>query len=67
MINFQSLIATKASRIVTAAKGKSIIEFGSRRAHGPHASLLGARASYIAGCAGTSNILAGYKFGISVF
>jgi nicotinate phosphoribosyltransferase len=67
MMNFQSLIATKASRIVTAAKGKSIIEFGSRRAHGPQAALLAARASYIAGCIGTSNALAGYKLGIPVF
>lgn len=67
MMNFQSLIATKASRIVTAAKGKSIIEFGSRRAHGPQASLLAARASYIAGCIGTSNALAGYKLGIPIF
>jgi nicotinate phosphoribosyltransferase len=67
MINFQSLIATKASRIVTAAKGKSIIEFGSRRAHAPQAALLAARASYISGCAGTSNALAGYKFGIPIF
>jgi nicotinate phosphoribosyltransferase len=67
-INFQSLIATKASRIVTAAKRKSsIIEFGSRRAHGPQAGLLAARASYIGGCAGTSNALAGYKLGIPVF
>jgi nicotinate phosphoribosyltransferase len=67
MMNFQSLIATKTSRIVTAAKGKSIIEFGSRRAHGPQAALLAARASYIAGCIGTSNTLAGYKLGIPVF
>ncbi len=67
MMNFQSLIATKASRIVTAAKGKSIIEFGSRRAHGPQAALLAARASFVAGCVGTSNTLAGYKFGIPVF
>jgi nicotinate phosphoribosyltransferase len=67
MLNFQSLIATKASRIVTAAKGKSIIEFGSRRAHGPQAALLAARASYIAGCIGSSNALAGYKLGIPVF
>jgi len=66
MMNFQSLIATKASRIVTAAKGKSIIEFGSRRAHGPQAALLAARASYIAGCIGTSNALAGYKLGIPI-
>jgi nicotinate phosphoribosyltransferase len=67
MMNFQSLIASKASRIVTAAKGKSIVEFGSRRAHGPEAALLAARASYIAGCIGTSNALAGYKFGIPIF
>jgi nicotinate phosphoribosyltransferase len=67
MMNFQSLIATKASRIVTAAKGKSIIEFGSRRAHGPQAAFLAARASYIAGCIGTSNALAGYKLGIPIF
>jgi nicotinate phosphoribosyltransferase len=66
-INFQSLIATKASRIVTAAKGKPIIEFGSRRAHGPQAGLLAARASYIGGCVGTSNALAGYKLGIPLF
>jgi nicotinate phosphoribosyltransferase len=67
-INFQSLIATKASRIVTAAEGKSsIVEFGSRRAHGPQAGLLAARASYIGGCTGTSNTLAGYKLGIPVF
>ena len=67
MINFQSLIATKASRIVAAAKGKPIIEFGSRRAHGPQAALLAARASYIGGCMGTSNTLAGYKLGIPLF
>jgi|SRR5215831_7799271 len=52
MMNFQSLIATKASRIVTTVKEKSIIEFGSRRAHGRQAALLAARASYIAGCIG---------------
>jgi len=67
MINFQSLIASKASRIVTAAKGQPIIEFGSRRAHGPQAALLAARASYIGGCVGTSNALAGYKLGIPMF
>ena len=67
-INFQSLIATKASRIVSAAEGRSsIVEFGSRRAHGPQAGLLAARAAYIGGCAGTSNTLAGYKLGIPIF
>jgi nicotinate phosphoribosyltransferase len=67
IINFQSLIATKASRIVNAARGKPVIEFGSRRAHGPHAGVLAARASYIGGCSGTSNTLAGFKLGIPVF
>jgi nicotinate phosphoribosyltransferase len=67
MINFQSLIATKASRITSAAKGKPVIEFGSRRAHGPHAGFLAARAAYIGGCNGTSNTLAGYKLGIPVY
>jgi nicotinate phosphoribosyltransferase len=66
-INFQSLIATKASRIVSAARGKSVIEFGSRRAHGPQAGFLAARASFIGGCTGTSNMLAGLKLGIPVF
>ncbi len=66
-INFQSLIATKASRITAAAGNKQVIEFGFRRAHGPQAALLGARASYIGGCAGTSNTLAGYKMGIPIF
>jgi nicotinate phosphoribosyltransferase len=67
IINFESLIATKASRIVNAASGREIIEFGFRRAHGPQAALLAARASYIGGCAGTSNTLAGYKLGIPAF
>ena len=61
VINFQTLIASKASRIVEAAKGRSVIEFGSRRAHGPNAGILAARASIIGGCQGTSNTYAGYK------
>lgn len=67
VINFQSLIATKASRMTDIAGNKGIVEFGSRRAHGPQAGLLAARASYIGGCVGTSNTLAGYKFGIPTF
>src|SRR5918995_2659094 len=67
IINFQSLVATKASRIVSAASGRSVIEFGSRRAHGPQAGFLAARASFIGGCTGTSNMLAGHKLGIPVF
>ncbi|MEJ2635274.1 MAG: nicotinate phosphoribosyltransferase [Calditrichia bacterium] len=68
MINFQTLIASKAARVVHAAeldgKKRGVMEFGSRRAHGPEASALAARASYLAGCAGTSNVLAGQRYGI---
>jgi nicotinate phosphoribosyltransferase len=65
-ITFETLIATKAARIVHAADGKDVIEFGTRRAHTPEAGVLGARAAWIGGCAGTSNALAGYRFGIPV-
>jgi len=67
MINFQTLIASKASRVVEAAKGRDVVEFGSRRAHGPQAALLAARASYIGGCIGTSNLLGGYELGIPTY
>jgi len=67
MINFQTLIASKASRVVQTAKGRDVVEFGSRRAHGPQAALLAARASYIGGCVGTSNLLAGYELGIPTY
>jgi len=63
-LNHQSLIATKASRIVRAAQGRAIMEFGARRAQGADAALYGARAAYIAGCAGTSNVLADQAFSI---
>ncbi|HJJ28823.1 MAG TPA: nicotinate phosphoribosyltransferase [Methanocorpusculum sp.] len=53
-LNHQSLIATKASRVVRAAQGRAVLEFGSRRAQGPDAAVLGARAAYIGGCAGTA-------------
>ena len=66
-INFQTLIATKASRVVQSARGRGIVEFGGRRAHGPDAALLAARAAYIGGCIGTSNVLAGYLFGIPTY
>jgi nicotinate phosphoribosyltransferase len=69
--NFQTLIASKAARVVQAAqldgKKRGVMEFGSRRAHGPQASVLAARASYIAGCIGSSNVLAGQRFKIPVF
>ena len=66
MVAFQSMIATKAARTVEAAAGRDVVEFGTRRAHTPEAGVLGARAAYIGGCAGTSNALAGYRFGIPV-
>jgi nicotinate phosphoribosyltransferase len=66
-INLQTTIATKASRVVYAAKGRSVIEFGLRREHGTDAGMKVARASYIGGCNGTSNVLAGMVYGIPVF
>jgi nicotinate phosphoribosyltransferase len=66
IINHQSLIATKAARIVHAANGAPIMEFGLRRAQGPDAGTYGARAAVIAGCAGTSNVLCGELFGVPV-
>ena len=65
-INHQSLIATKANRIVRAAGGRSVVEFGSRRAQGYDAAVHGARAAFIGGCTGTACVLAGSKMGIPV-
>ncbi len=64
---FQTTIASKAVRCVTAAQGRSVVEFGSRRAHSPEAGVLAGRAAYLAGCSGTSNTQSGMKFGIPVF
>lgn len=64
IINHQSLIATKANRIVRAAKGRPIMEFGTRRAHGLGAAIHGARAAYIGGCAGTACTIADRDYGI---
>ena len=66
IINHQSLIATKASRVVHAANGDTVMEFGLRRAQGPDAGIYGARAAIIAGCIGTSNVFSGKKFGVPV-
>ncbi len=66
IINHQSLIATKASRVVWAAEGDGIMEFGLRRAQGPDAGIYGARAAMIGGCIGTSNVLAGQMFNVPV-
>lgn len=66
-INFQTMIASKAARVVTAAGSRGIVEFGTRRAHGTEAGLLAARAAFIGGCVGTSNVEAGHLFGIPTF
>ena len=66
IINHQSLIATKASRIVHAARNDGVMEFGLRRAQGPDAGIYGARAALIAGCLGTSNVLFGQMFDVPV-
>ncbi len=66
IVNHQSLIATKTARVVHAANGDGVLEFGLRRAQGPDAGLYGARAAIIAGCVGTSNVLAGRLFDVPV-
>lgn len=66
LLNFQSLIATKAARVCLAAQGDPVVEFGLRRAQGIDGALTASRAAYIGGCAGTSNVLAGKVFGIPV-
>lgn len=66
IVNHQSLIATKAARVVYAAQGDGVMEFGLRRAQGPDAGIYGARAAMIAGCIGTSNVLCGQMFGVPV-
>ena len=66
IINHQSLIATKTARVIHAAQGDGIMEFGLRRAQGPDAGIYGARAAMIAGCIGTSNVLAGQMFDVPV-
>lgn len=64
IINHQTMIATKANRIVRYSQGRTIMEFGSRRAHGPDAANLGARAAYISGVVGSANTLTDYAYGI---
>ena len=66
ILNHQTLIATKTAKVVYAAKGSAIAEFGLRRAQGPDAGIYGARAAIIAGCASTSNVLAGKMFDVPV-
>lgn len=66
VVGLETVLASKAARIVAAAAGRPVIDFGSRRAHGIDAALYGARAFYVAGVAATSNVLAGRRFGIPV-
>jgi nicotinate phosphoribosyltransferase len=65
-LNFSTLVATKAARVCQAAAGDDVIEFGLRRAQGPDGALTASRAAFVGGCAGTSNVLAGSRFGIPV-
>jgi nicotinate phosphoribosyltransferase len=66
-ISYQTMIASKAARVVTAAEGRQVVEFGARRGHGTEGSLLAARAAVIGGCEGTSNTLAGLLFEIRTY
>ncbi len=66
-IHLQSVIASKAARVVEVARGRMVVDFGARRAHGTDAALKVARASYLAGIAGTSNLLAAREYGIPAF
>jgi nicotinate phosphoribosyltransferase len=65
-INLQTMIASKASRVVSAAQGRGVYDFSLRRTHGPEAGIKVARSSYIAGCSGTSNVLAGKLYNIPI-
>lgn len=66
VINFETLVASKAARVVNAAAGRSVLEFGTRRAQGPEAGLRAARAAFLGGCVATSNVEAGRLYGIPV-
>jgi nicotinate phosphoribosyltransferase len=66
-VGFQSLIATKAARLVEVAGGRAVVDFGTRRAHSPQAGVLAGRAAYIGGCIGSSNTETGFRYGIPVF
>jgi len=67
LVHFQTVIASKAARMVLAAPGKQLVDFGLRRAHGAEAGLLAARASYLAGFSGTATVLANRDFGIPIY
>ncbi len=67
LLQYQTLIASKAARCLLAAPGKLLVDFGLRRAHGAEAGMLAARACYLAGFAGSSNVLAGMRYGLPIF
>ena len=66
-LSYETMIASKAARLTSAANGRNVVDFSARRAHGAGASLLAARASVIGGCNGTSNVLAGERYGIPTY
>jgi nicotinate phosphoribosyltransferase len=66
-LSYQTMIASKAARVATAARGRQVVDFGARRAHDSQASLLAARTAAIGGCVGTSNVLAGREFGMNTY
>ena len=66
-LSYQTMIASKAARVCTAAHGRDVVDFGARRAHGAESSLPAARAAVIGGCVGTSNVLAGLRFGLPIY
>ncbi len=66
-ISFQTMIASKAARVAEAAEGRPVVEFGTRRAHGIASGVLAARAAFIGGCLGTSNVEAGHRFGVPTY
>jgi nicotinate phosphoribosyltransferase len=66
VINFETLVASKAARVVRAAGGRAVLEFGTRRAQGPEAGVRAARAAFVGGCAASSNVLAGLRYGVPI-
>jgi len=66
-VHYGTVVASKAARVVDAAEGRNVVDFGSRRAHGADAALIAGRATYLAGGAGTSNVLAGKIYGVPIF
>ena len=66
-VHYQCVAASKAARVVLAAQGRAVVDFGSRRAHGADAALKAARSAYLAGASGTSNVLAGKRYGLPVY